>query len=48
MDYPSKILPKELLHMPERYSSREIFRILEEEILTLKIAPGESLSENEL
>ena len=34
--------------MPERYSSREIFRILEEEILTLKIAPGESLSENEL
>ncbi len=34
--------------MPDRYSSREIFRILEEEILTLKIAPGESLSENEL
>ncbi|MBE0601340.1 MAG: GntR family transcriptional regulator [Firmicutes bacterium] len=34
--------------MPERYSSREIFRILEEEILTLKLPPGESLSENEL
>lgn len=34
--------------MPDRYSSREIFRILEEEILSLKIAPGESLSENEL
>ncbi|HPF88638.1 MAG TPA: GntR family transcriptional regulator [Candidatus Limiplasma sp.] len=34
--------------MPDRYSSREIFRILEEEILTLKIPPGESLSENEL
>ena len=34
--------------MPDSYSSREIFRILEEEIITLKIAPGESLSENEL
>jgi len=34
--------------MADRYSSREIFRILEEEIITLKIAPGESLSENEL
>lgn len=34
--------------MPDRYSSREIFRILEEEILTLRIAPGETLSENEL
>ena len=34
--------------MSERFSSREIFRILENEIITLKIKPGESLSENVL
>lgn len=34
--------------MSEHYSSREIFRILENEIITLKIKPGESLSENVL
>ena len=32
--------------MSEHYSSREIFRILEDEIITLKIKPGDSLSEN--
>ena len=34
--------------MPEPYSSREIFRILEEEILSLKIAPGELHRKNVL
>ena len=34
--------------MSERYSSQEIFRILENEIVTLKIKPGETLSENVL
>ncbi len=34
--------------MSERWSSRDIFRTLENEIITLKIKPGESLSENEL
>lgn len=34
--------------MSERYSSREIFRILENEIISLKIKPGEFISESGL
>lgn len=34
--------------MSERWSSRDIFSTLENEIVTLRIKPGESLSENEL